>query len=295
MITDGGKQVADFILSAFADEASWELGGQIAALQRNGLRHIEIRGVNGKGILDLTEDELKDVRQKLDAGGIQVSAIGSPIGKIGIRDGWEEHQEAFVRALRAARMLGTKRIRMFSFYIPSGESPEEYADEVCIRLNRLLDMAEAEGVICCHENEKGIFGDRKDRTLYLHQRLGPRLKGVFDPANYIQCGERPGEIFDSLLPYLDYMHIKDALSADGSVVPAGCGDGCLPELIRKFYQPGSARILSVEPHLTVFQGLENLQDEEVRHTYTYASQGEAFDAAVNALKDILNEWGYSYE
>ena len=71
--------MAKFLLSAFADEASKTLDGQIAALQRNNMKYIEIRNVDGKGILDCTDEELAAIHSKLEAAGIGVSADGSPI------------------------------------------------------------------------------------------------------------------------------------------------------------------------------------------------------------------------
>ena len=44
---------------AFSDEAASELGGQIAAMKRNGLDGTEIRGVNGRSIVAHTADEAK--------------------------------------------------------------------------------------------------------------------------------------------------------------------------------------------------------------------------------------------
>ena len=48
-------------LAAFADEADASVDGQIQALKRNGIEYIEIRGVDGKNISQLTEDEAKNM------------------------------------------------------------------------------------------------------------------------------------------------------------------------------------------------------------------------------------------
>ena len=59
--------MAEFFFSAFADEAADSLDGQIAALKRNGIGYIEPRFVDKRGILTLTEDELIEMKAKLDA------------------------------------------------------------------------------------------------------------------------------------------------------------------------------------------------------------------------------------
>jgi L-ribulose-5-phosphate 3-epimerase len=163
------------------------------------------------------------------------------------------------------------------------------------RLNTLCDIADAEGCVCYHENEKDIFGDTAARVLQIHEAVGPRLHGVFDPANYIQCGETPVDIWPQIKPHIDYLHIKDALLEDGSVVPAGCGDGGIASLLEDFREPDAGRLLTIEPHLAVFEGLSNLQSHGVKHKYAYPSNDAAFDAACSALKEILKERGYSYE
>ena len=52
----------NYQLAAFADEASASLEGQIAAMQENDIAMLEIRGVDGKNIADLTLEEAKEER-----------------------------------------------------------------------------------------------------------------------------------------------------------------------------------------------------------------------------------------
>lgn len=276
----------NILLSAFADEASPQFTEQLEALSCHGLSLIEIRGVDGINILDLNDAQLSRVAAQLDEYGVGVSAIGSPIGKISITEDFAPHFEKLKRAVEIAKLLGTVRIRMFSFYIPQGDDPEPYFDEVVRRVSAMVEYAEANGVHCCHENEKGIYGDILPRVQKLHNAV-PKLRCVFDPANYIQCGDSPAKNFEALFPVIDYMHVKDALLADGSVVPAGCGDGALPEILAKFLKKDGVKLLTLEPHLFDFSGLQNLQDEKLEHKYSYKSAEEAFTAAVDALKKLL--------
>ena len=280
--------MAKFILSAFADEASSDFTEQLEALKRHNIPLIEIRGVDGKNVMDLTDEELTVVREKLDAYGIRLSAVGSPMGKINIQDDFEPHFEKFKRAVEIAKVLGTERIRMFSFFMPKDEDPEIYFDEVVRRVKAMVEYAESNGVLCCHENEKGIYGDTLARVQKLHAAI-PGLRLVFDPANYIQCKDLPRENFAALSSMIDYMHIKDAFLADGAVVPAGEGDGNVPEILAELAKSDKTYMLTLEPHLAVFSGLKGLQDEELTHKYTYESNEKAFDAAVNALKAILEK------
>ena len=180
---------------------------------------------------------------------------------------------------------------MFSFFVDEAEADQK-TDEVVEKLSKMVAYAEKHDVILLHENEKGIYGDIASRCLKLIEHFGGRLKCIFDPANFIQCGEKPIENFALLKDHIYYMHIKDALLANGAVVPSGCGDGSVPEIIRQLSARADGMVLTVEPHLTVFDGLKNLQDEEVKHEYTYASSREAFHAAVSAIQKILKDQGF---
>lgn len=280
--------MAKFILSAFADEASPMLDEQIKALQEEGISLIELRGVDGKNVSGLTLEEAAAVKAKLDAAGIRLSALGSPYGKASLGVAFDEHLELFRHGLEICKVLDCKRIRMFSFY-PAG-NVEDSREEVLRRLEIMLDLAEEAGVQLVHENEKGIYGDDTARNADLLNAFGSRLGFAFDPANFIQCGVNTLEAYEQLHERITYMHIKDAFLSDGAVVCAGHGDGNVPEILRRLNEEREGEvILTVEPHLTVFKGLSDLQDEELKHHESYPDSRTAFHAAVQALKDIIND------
>ena len=73
---------------------------------------------------------------------------------------------------------------------------------------------------------------------------------AWDPANFVQVGVRPfTEGYALLRPHLEYVQIKDARRADGSVVVAGAGDGEVVETIRALREDGFDGFFSLEPHL----------------------------------------------
>ena len=272
---------------AFADEASGRIDGQIAAMRRNGLDGLEIRGVDGQNISDITADKAREVRGKLDDAGLRVWSVGSPIGKIDIVNGdFAAHLDKLRHTLALAAELGARNLRMFSFYLPAG-APEAWRGKVFDQVGEMLRVAEGSGVTLCHENEKGIYGDCAARCLELHQAF-PALAGVFDPANFVQCGQDTLAAWELLRPYIKYLHIKDAL-ADGRVVPSGKGVGHVRAILDDFRARGG-RDVTVEPHLSVFDGLQALEragEETQIDPYCYASSDAAFDAACAALKALI--------
>lgn len=204
--------MARFLYSAFSDEAADSIDGQIAACKANGVTHMELRGVDGKNISEFSVDEAKSLKEKLDANGMKVSSIGSYYGKIEITDDFEPHFEGFKNTVEVAKILEAKYIRLFSFYFTKGESYEEYRSEVMRRVRAMAEYSKERGVLCCHENERGIYGDIPERCLDLHRELGDVIGGIFDPANFILNGVEILPAYDLLEPYITYMHVKDAIA-----------------------------------------------------------------------------------
>ena len=275
-------------LYAFADEASSMIDGQITAMKENGLDGLEIRNVDNVNVVDISDAKAKEVRKKLDEAELRVWTIGSPIGKIDIeKDSFEQHTERFKRSLEIAEILGADNVRLFSFFTP-GDNRADYKDKVIERLGVFAEIAKGTGITLCHENEKGIYGDIPERCLEIHKAL-PEIKAIFDPANYIQCGVDTLKAWEMIKPYVKYLHIKDAL-ADGNVVPAGKGVGNLKYILDDFKKNGGDS-LTIEPHLTVFAGLADLEKEGdksvVGEVYRYPSNKAAFAAAADALKELL--------
>ena len=273
----------NFNLCAFADEADGTLSGQIAALKDNKIGLLEIRGVDGKNISEITLPEAKEIKKRLDDGGIKVWSLGSPLGKVDIKDPFDSQLELCAHLVELAQVLDAPNIRMFSFYGTNGEPSFESA--VLENLNKFVQKAKNSGVTLCHENEKGIYGDTPGRCAAIHKNL-PDIKSVFDPANFIQCGVDVVSAWDKLASYVKYVHIKDAL-ADGIVVPAGHGAGNIPYILKEFAVGGGT--LTIEPHLHVFDGFSKLEEDnkEIKGKYIYPTSRAAFDAAVQALIDCI--------
>jgi sugar phosphate isomerase/epimerase len=277
---------------AFADEAASDLESQIYAMLRNRLNGLEIRGVNGRNISEVSLDTAREIRRRLDENGLKTWSIGSPIGKISIDEPFGAHLDLFRHTLEVAHVLGTENLRMFSFYMPANRDPEQFTDAVIERVGRLVDAARGSGIQLCHENEKGIFGDVPRRCLLLH-RTFPSLRGVFDPANFIQCGSDPLFAWEKLKPYIHYMHIKDART-DGKVVPAGYGVGRVPQIVQDYLRMGG-RAFTIEPHLFGFDGFVRLERDGLSApstssssmNFVYPDANTAFDAACNAFRYVL--------
>jgi len=277
-------------LSGFADEISSDVDIQFRVLNKLGICYFEPRGIDGKNISELNDEEVMALKQKMDACGIKASSIGSPIGKVDISDDFEAHFELFRRVVRTAKMLEAKYIRMFSFYHKAGAWDEESRALVIDRLGRLISYAREEDVVLLHENEKDIYGDTVEHCLDLMEALScEHFKQVFDPANFVQCGQDTKEAYEVLKDYVAYVHIKDAKSESGRIVPAGYGDGNILYVLHRLFAAGYTGFISLEPHLGNFEGLAQLELENDFMNDLPDAGEDTFTIAYEALKKIIEE------
>lgn len=276
-------------LTGFSDEIASDVDTQFRVLNKLGICYFEPRGIGEKNISELNDDEVIALKQKMDVCGIKASSIGSPIGKVDISADFEAHFELFKRVVRTAKMLGTRYIRMFSFHNKEAGWSEESRQLVIERLSRLIEYAKAENVVLLHENEKQIYGDTADRCLDLMKELScDHFKQVFDPANFVQCGEDTKEAYGKLKDYIAYVHIKDA-KYGGGIVPAGHGDGNVAYVLHQLFASGYHGFISLEPHLGKFRGLAQLEmGSDLMNNLPEGGEG-TFVIAYEALKKIIEK------
>lgn len=224
---------------------------QCDVLDRLGVRHVELRSAWGVNVSALDDAQVERLRRLFESHGIGVSSIGSPIGKIRITDDFEPHLAAYRRCLELAELFDAPYLRMFSFFMPRDSDPVDHRDEVMRRLGALVELASATDTVLLHENEKHIYGDIPSRCLDIVETMGSdHLRLIWDPANFVQCGVKPfSEGYESLRPYVTYLHIKDARMEDGTVWPAGQGDGEVVATLAALREDGFDGFLSLEPHL----------------------------------------------
>lgn len=271
-------------LSGFSDEISPDLQEQAALLDELGLSHLELRSAWDTNVLDLDADQLARAEKILDAHGLRVSSIGSPIGKISLDDDFEAHLDRARHAVEVAHRFGAGYIRVFSFFMRPGSDPDDARDEVLRRMRALADVAERGGVVMLHENEKEIYGDIPRRCVDVLESVGsPNLRAAWDAANFVQVGVRPfTEGYRAIRPHLEYVQIKDAHLADGEVCAAGRGDGEVVQTVRALREDGFDGFFSLEPHLSQAHALGGFSGPDL------------FTEAWKAFTEILNSEGIEH-
>ena len=291
-----------YLLTGFADEIAQDLTIQLESLKKLDMHYVEMRGVDGNNLIYHSMEKIREIKKRLDEAGIRISALGSPLGKIGIEDPFEEHFEDFRHAVEIAHMVETENIRMFSFYMPEGQKAGEnqrkeelrrYRGQVFERIGQMQEYAARNDIVLLHENEKGIYGERASECLDLMENFGgEHFKAIFDFANFVQAGEDTREAYQLLKDHIAYIHVKDALAESGKVVPAGQGDGNVVEILGKLFADGFAGFLSLEPHLFDFVGFAGLEKEKTNikaGERKKLSGYETFTLAHDALLSVLEQ------
>lgn len=251
-MTPASTDTVTWELSGFGDEVAPDPRLQCAVLLALGASHIEVRSAWDVNIVELDDARLAELDEIIRTSGLGVSAIASPIGKSDLTQPIEFELGRLDRAIVAAGVLHAEYIRIFSFWQVGDAPVEDMRDEVIARMRLLAERAQRSGIVLLHENEKDIYGDTPERVLDIVQSVdSPALRLAWDSANFVQVGARPfTDGFASLAPYVDYLQVKDAVSATGDIVPAGEGDGELLQTITGLRDSGFRGFASLEPHLT---------------------------------------------
>lgn len=282
-------------ISGFTDEICDSFEGQLQAAQSLGMEYISLRSADGVNVGALTMPTIvQKIKPLLEAYGIGVSSIGSPLGKVALGDeaAFDEQLAMAVRLRDIALALGCRYIRLFSFYPPEGTEAAAWSQEVERRLGQLLAVFAGSGVTPLLENEKELYGDTPDRCeALLRAFAGQGLGLIFDPANFVQVGVDPLEAFHRLKPWIRYVHIKDADRESGINVLCGTGGGCLPELLQELRAEGYDGFLTLEPHLVEFSALSQLEQNGGQYLNTGETMSPltAFARQLEAVKQLWKQ------
>jgi sugar phosphate isomerase/epimerase len=283
------------VLSGFADESATDRTpvSQFAALAALGLQFYSLRfvdlGSGVKNVMDLTKTDITKLRHLEDEFGMNVASIGSPIGKVKLRDIDDGTKNRYVpfdqylnrdvqRACELAHAFETKLIRGFSFYHPKGSHPAEHLPQAADQLAQIAEMCHRSDLTFGVEIEANLVGQSGQLMAELYRRVNhPALVTIFDGGNIVSQGYSTEETYQQYLamkPTIGWIHIKDYTHPKpiGRVahvdedklknfVPADLGDSGHERILRDFAPSIPALderltkrgipgvLLDLEPHL----------------------------------------------
>ena len=246
--------------SGISDEAGKDLATQIRAHQELGWKHLELRKVDGQGILSLGDREFGAVFRALKDANMKVSCLGSPIGdwSHSIRDSFLADANLMRRAVKRARQLAELGmlpfVRVMSYPNDKNDPmPKELWQERAItRMRGLLKIVEDSDVILAHENCSGWGGITIENNVALMQAVNdPRFGMLFDTGNPPTYNQDSWNWYWAVRRRIVYVHIKDAKKVGGEDVYTwpGDGNGHIPAIVGDLLEFKGDIGLSIEPHL----------------------------------------------
>ncbi|HWR54351.1 MAG TPA: sugar phosphate isomerase/epimerase [Bryobacteraceae bacterium] len=214
--------------AAITDEFSpVDLEAASKAMAAIGMSGAELRVVFGKNIMDLTDDEVACARRIVNAQGLDVISLSSPLLKcvlpdapdvderfqkdiFGSKHTFEDQPRLTRRAFDIAHKTGARIIRVFTYW--RTVEPEKCHERIVNTLGDLATLAAKEDLIIGLENEHACnIGTAAETALVLKAVMHPNLKVVWDAANAFVAGENPfPEGYGKLqADRIAHIHVKD--------------------------------------------------------------------------------------
>lgn len=217
-------------LGVISDEVSPHLTEALDWIQAQKLKHVEIRMVDGRNFIDLSDEEIERLHQEVLKRDLFVSALASPLFKCPLspdrpvptgdqfghaEEDVESHFRKLTRAFDIANMLDTKRIRIFSFWREA--EPVVWFDEICVHLRKAARMAERAGMTLLLENEGACNGKYAAEVVELIERIqSPAMRMLWDPGNEEYGGRTSFPAGYALVRnHCEHVHLKHLYVAKG--------------------------------------------------------------------------------
>lgn len=267
-----------FRLGVITDEIDADLERALGVARELGLSEVELNGIWGHNIVQLSGGELDRVEILLQRAGVQVCAVGTMAFKavevdLALRPeqhpGFAEHLEMVERGCDLARRFGAPYVRIFSFRKsgmeglgnPSprlrrgGPIPEEVLGWIAGALRRAAEAAEQAGVELVVENVRSCWGNTCWNTArILEAAAHPRLKMVWDPGNdYVSGGDPFPEGYEAARPWMAHVHVKNAAVVDREIgltrwERIGGGDLDYAPMLARLAADGYDGVVTLETH-----------------------------------------------
>lgn len=259
---------ARFRIAAITDEFSPDLERAAPAMAAVGMIGAEFRVLNGKNIVDLTDQEVDRAVALAKDHGLEVISIASPLLKCVLPDAPEVdarfQQDVFgsrhtivdqprltARAFEIAARTGARIIRVFTYW--RTVRPAECFSRIVDALGALAEQAAKHGVTIGIENEHACnIGTGEETARVLAALDHPALKVVWDPANAMVAGENPfPEGYAQIPPSrIVHVHAKDCRVHDHQAewLELGIGSVDWKGQIAALERDGYSGWISLETH-----------------------------------------------
>lgn len=262
--------MANFPVAIITDEFTQDFELVCRTAADMGIPALELRTVWDKNLVDMNDEEVRQVEQLASEFKLKIVSIASPVFKCTLPDGgdidhrfeqdafhsahtYEDQPRILARSLELANIFEAPIVRVFSFW--RTVEPAQITSRIVEALQGAVEQAAAAGVKIGLENEHACnIATASESATVLNAIQDPNLGLVWDPANCYIAGEVPYPDGYNRLPANRVLHVhaKDGVLPPGSDRMTwgdlGAGDidwkGQLSALVRDGY----AGMVSLETH-----------------------------------------------
>ena len=251
------------------DEVSRDLDEAIAFARAEGLGAIELRMIGDVNVVELPVAELERIRAKLDAAGLRVAALSTPLFKCPLGGEWDDddpdpfkaasrdfadHLALIPTVVAAAHVLGTEKLRCFAFLGRGAYADVREAIVERLRRAGAALVALDPQLRFCIENEHTTYVRLADEVASLVRELGDPFDVLWDPGNAYASGARQPLLgVEAVAGLVTHVHVKDPTTAGDAVRFVVVGEGAIdyPAQVAAWVAAGYRGYVSLEPHLIV--------------------------------------------
>lgn len=262
--------MADFHIAVITDEFSQDFDRVCATAAALGIPELEIRTAWGKNVLDMSDQEIADLKATADRHGRRFICVASPTYKCVLPDGgdvdarfqhdafqasftFDDQPRVLERALVIAERLEAPFVRVFSFW--RTVNPRRNFDRIVEVLGQGGETARKAGVLLGLENEHACHFGTGQEVGWAARQLDPKAYGiVWDPANAVVAGETAVPDGFACIPAqrICHVHAKDCVMDPATGKPAwgdvGAGEVGWTEQLAALVASGYSGTLSLETH-----------------------------------------------
>ena len=261
-----------FKVAVISDEISDDFDHACSVIAHDfGLRWVELRGLWGKNLQNLSGAEIAEARKILGRYNLQVTDIASPLFKVdwpgapksqysskadlhgAAESVLSQQDEVLARSIVLAKQFGTDKVRCFDFWRLDDVSP--YRAAINEKLRSAAETSGKQGILLVLENEFACnTATGREAAATLAAVPTPHLALNWDPGNAVMRGE-----FDAfpggwdVLPKnrIHHCHVKNAVKNDAGKVewsPVGKGYVDWSAQFRALKASGFRDAVSLETH-----------------------------------------------
>ena len=223
-------------LGIITDGISRDFEHALDVMVETSLEYVELQYLWEKQVGDLTNRDLKRVKDLIEARNLKVSCISHhnlstiPVDTSIVAPAYRAHIKTLERCIEVAQALGTNLVRIFSFrkeMVLFGAEPiisEGVWEMLLDRLEEPLQLADAAGITLVIET--AISGNVT--SAFLAKKLideldAPHLKVLWDPCSSLYCTEVPyPDGYEAIREHIAHVHLKDGVVN----LPAATFDFC---------------------------------------------------------------------